>query len=108
MLCRILEEIPMTHNIYRDGVVHVMSEECSSCIFRPHDRPVAGARVAEMVRETLAEDGATIVCHSTLYDLDGNADQAHAICRGGYDRLSDRDPILRLAAAMGRIEEQSL
>lgn len=89
------------HNVYRDGEVHVLSEECATCIFRPATRPVDGARVAGMVRETMDEPGATVVCHSTLY----RDDVEHAICRGWYDRLGDRDPILRMAAAMGVLVE---
>lgn len=91
------------HNVYRDGKVHVLSEECATCIFRPHERPVDGARVAGMVRDTKDEPGSTVVCHKTLYrDID-----EHAICRGWFDRLADRDPILRMAAAMGVIVEQT-
>lgn len=92
------------HNVYRDGLVHVLSEECATCIFRPDTRPVDGARVAGMVRETMDEPGATVVCHSTLC----RDDVQHAICRGWYDRLGGRDPILRLAVAMGAIEEQEV
>jgi hypothetical protein len=95
------------HNVYRDGKIHVLSEKCATCIFRPNERPVDGARVAEMVRDTMDEPGATVVCHKTLYDLDGKTDQEHAICRGWYDRLGDRDPILRLAQVMGVIQEQA-
>lgn len=93
------------HNIYRDGKVHVLREECATCIFKPHDRPVSGKRVAGMVRETIAKEGSTVVCHSTLYNADGKKDQEHAICRGWYDRLADRDNPLRLAKAMNIIEE---
>jgi hypothetical protein len=89
------------HNLYRDGEVHVLAEECATCIFRPHTRPVDGARVAGMVRDTLAEEGSTVVCHSTLY----REDVKHAICRGWWDRLADRDPILRLAKAMEIVVE---
>lgn len=91
------------HNIYRDGRVHVLSEECATCIFRPNERPVSGARVAGMVKETMDVPGATIVCHATLY---GSGSQENAVCRGWYDRLADRDSILRLAAAMGVLEFQ--
>lgn len=91
------------HNVYRDGKVHLLSEECATCIFKPAARPVNGARVAGMVRDTMDTPGATVVCHKTLYrDVD-----EHAICRGWFDRLGDRDPILRLAAAMGVIVEQA-
>lgn len=95
------------HNIYRDGRVHVLSEECDTCIFRPHERFVPGARVAQMVRSTATSPGATVVCHSTLYNLDGEHDTKHAICRGWFDRLADHDPILRLAQAMNIISTQS-
>lgn len=100
------EEPPSKHNIYRDGKVHLLSEMCGTCIFNPHTRPVSGARVAGMVRDTMEEgEGATVVCHSTLYNADGKEDQEHAICRGWYDRMAGRDNVLRLAAAMNVIEE---
>lgn len=89
------------HNVYRDGRVHVLSEECDTCIFRPKTRPVDGKRVAEMVRETMDTDGSTVICHSTLY-----GDRDNAICRGWYDRLADRDPILQLARTLGVVEFQ--
>lgn len=90
------------HNVYRDGKVHVLSEKCATCIFRPHERPVDGRRVAGMVRDTKDTAGATVVCHKTLYrDVD-----EHAICRGWWDRLANHDPILRIAIAMGVVTEQ--
>lgn len=88
--------------VYRDGEVHVLRAECATCIFRPATRPVDGARVAEMVRETMDTDGATVTCHSTLYRDD---ETPQAICRGWWDRLADRDPILRLAKVMGVVVE---
>ena len=90
------------HNVFRDGKVHVLSEKCQTCIFNPHTRPVAGSRVAEMVRDTMDVEGSTVVCHSTLY---GEGEREDAICRGWYDRLADRDPLLGLAQAMDIIEE---
>ena len=89
------------HNIYRDGKVHVLAAECATCIFRPATRPVDGARVAGMVRETLEEDAATVVCHSTLY----RRDVQHAICRGWYDRLGGRSATLQIAERMGVLQE---
>lgn len=97
------------HNIYRkdaDGVerVHVLSEMCSTCIFNPKTRPVSGNRVAGMVRDTMDTDGATVVCHSTLYQPSGQK-KANAICRGWFDRLGMRDPVTRMAKAFGIIKE---
>lgn len=89
------------HNVFRDGEVHVLRQECATCIFRPHSRPVDGARVAEMVRDTADTEAATIVCHSTLYQPDVD----NAICRGWWDRLAHRDPTLRLAIALGIVVE---
>jgi hypothetical protein len=86
------------HNIYRGGRVHVMERECDTCIFRPKDRFVPGARVAEMVRET-TDDGATVVCHATLI-----ADTDNAVCRGWWDRLADKDATCRLAVALELVE----
>lgn len=93
-----------TFNIFRNGKVHVLKEECATCIFRPHTRPIPGSRVAEMVRETMSEDGSTVVCHSTLY----HEDVDNSICRGWFDRLADRDPTLRLAQAIDIIEEDEV
>jgi len=87
------------HNVYREGKVHVMSEECSTCIFKPHQRPVPGARVAELVRDTKDTDGATVVCHHTIM-----GDTDNAICRGWYDRLGMNDPVIRMAVVTGVIE----
>jgi hypothetical protein len=89
------------HNVYRDGHVHVLSEKCATCIFRPHERPVSGARVAGMVRDTKDTAGATVVCHHTLY----TPVEENAICRGWWDRFADQDPILRLAQATGVVRE---
>lgn len=90
-------------NTYRDGKVHVLAAMCGTCIFRPHERPVSGARVAELVRATAEEPGATVTCHSTLI---AEGEPADAICRGWYDRMASRDPILQLAEAMRIIEWQ--
>lgn len=89
------------HNIYRDGEVHVLSEKCATCIFRPHERPVDGARVAGMVRDTMDTEGATVVCHKTIYTEGID----NAICRGWWDRFADRDNTLRLAQAIGIVVE---
>lgn len=90
-------------NVFRDGKVHVLSEECATCIFNPATRPVEGKRVAELVRDTMSEDGSTVVCHSTLYK---DNERKHAVCRGWYDRLGSRDGLLQVAERLGIIEEQ--
>jgi hypothetical protein len=86
-------------DIFRGGKVHVLSEKCASCIFTT-DRPVEGARVAQMVRDTKDEPGATVPCHSTMYRP---GKKEHAICRGWFDRFAEADPILAMAQAQGVI-----
>lgn len=89
-------------DIFRNGKVHVLADKCGTCIFTTN-RPVDGARVAGMVRDTKDEAGATITCHSTLYRP---GKQENAICRGWFSRFADQDPILRMAQAMGVVEYQ--
>ena len=83
---------------YRNGRVHVLSEKCSTCIFRPgnlmHLEP---GRVKGMVDASLRNDTA-IVCHDTL-------NGAQAVCRGFFD-LHWRDTLpLRAAVALKVLEE---
>jgi hypothetical protein len=82
--------------VFRDGAVHVMSAMCSTCIFSIR-RPVAGSRVAELVRDTKDVDGGNVPCHHTTY---GQSEAGEAVCRGWYDRFATSDPVFRLAAAM--------
>lgn len=99
-----VEDAEPEHNIFRDGKIHLLSEMCSTCIFNPKTRPVAGSRVAGMVRDTKDEDGATVVCHHTLMDTE-EGNQENAICRGWYDRLGERDSMLQIASRLGVIQE---
>jgi len=86
--------------VYRDRKVHVLSEKCSTCIFRPgnlmHLEP---GRVRDMIEQCLSKEGGNIPCHKTLSD-------ERAICRGYFDSYADRDPILALAKAMDVISYQ--
>ena len=90
----------MSHNIYRDGKVHVMAEQCPTCIFRPGNRMgLKRGRVRAMVDEATEHDS-TIVCHATL-----GTDQ-HACCRGFFD-LHPTAP-LQIADRLGLVELQAL
>ncbi len=84
---------------YYDGKVHVMAEQCDTCIFRPGNlMDLEPGRVAGMIREARANDSC-IPCHETIY---GQAPQ-EAVCRGFFDRHATMP--LRLAIAMNVIEE---
>lgn len=88
-----------THNIVRDGKVHVCEQMCSTCIFRPgnlmHLEP---GRVTGMVKEAV-EGESTIVCHQTL-DTDANA-----ACRGFVDRYTKDVATLQIAFRLNLVEE---
>jgi len=87
-------------NAYRDGRVHVLSEQCSTCIFRPGDpmrlRP---GRLKDLVDGNLAA-GSALVCHATLWS--DTVDDA--LCRGFVDRYADRVDLLQIATRLDLIE----
>jgi hypothetical protein len=87
------------HEVYRDGRVHVMSEMCSTCVFRPGNlMRLAAGRLRGMIDEATAEDAGTVVCHQTL----GGYGVRNAACRGFFDRYPTLP--LRMAAYLDRIE----
>lgn len=93
----------MEHDVYRDGKVHVLSEKCSTCIFRGGNlMHLNGGRVKGMVEEA-TEAESVIVCHQTLSAY--GKTENNAACRGYVDSYGDRVMTLRLAEAMGIIEE---
>lgn len=84
------------HNVYRDGKVHVMERQCSTCIFGAKS-PIGDERRKGMVSEATRGDS-TIVCHSTLH----RGDVGHAACRGFFNL--GVSSTLRMAEGMGVIE----
>ena len=83
---------------YRGGRVHVMREQCATCVFRPGNlMQLAPGRLADLVRENVEADSA-LTCHSTLY---GEAEH-NAVCRGFFDRHATTP--LQLAERLGLIE----
>jgi hypothetical protein len=89
-----------SHDVYRDGKVHVAADLCPTCIFRPKNlMDLRSGRVREMVDEAVA-NGSTIVCHATL-------DAEHqCACRGFYDRHATQP--LQIAERLGLIEFQEV
>lgn len=85
------------HNVFDGERVHVLSEMCETCVFRPGNQMhLAPGRLRGMV-DGAREDMSSITCHSTL-----ETDQ-QAVCRGFYDRHST--PPLEVAKNMGLIAE---
>ena len=90
----------MAHNVYRNGRVHVLAQECPTCVFRPGNlMGLRAGRLRGMVDEAIA-DNSTIVCHATL-----GRGVDNACCRGFYDRYADESLALRAARILGVVEE---
>lgn len=91
---------------YRNGRIHVLSERCSTCVFRPGNKMhLAPGRFKDMVEANRKNDTA-FACHQTLdynheYDAPGNA-----VCRGYFDAFKEEITPLRMAVAMDLIVEQ--
>lgn len=85
-------------NVFRDGQVHVLAEQCKTCIGRPGNlMQLPAGRVKGMVDACRATEGGNIPCHSTLY-RDG---VDNAICRWFWDTYAGQDNLFRLAVIMG-------
>ena len=95
----------MTGDAYRDGKVHVLTEQCSTCVFRPGNlMHLQSGRLKDLAESNRSADTA-LTCHQTLeyggYDVPGNA-----ICRGYFDAYADEITPLRMAVALDMIAEQ--
>lgn len=93
---------------YRDGRVHVMSEKCSTRVFRPGNlmrlRP---GRLKELTDHTQST-GIPFSCHQTLPYAEAEY-VAHyggaALCRGAVDVYGHESPTMRLAYALEVVTE---
>lgn len=93
----------MSDGPYRDGAVHVLSEKCSDCIYRPGNKmALQPGRVKQMADDSVA-DGGVITCHQTLpYGYYGDAEPA--VCRGFFDARGDEVQALQVAERLGMVE----
>lgn len=89
------------HEVYREGFVHVLSEMCSTCVFRPGNLMfLQPGRLRGMVDEAKANQS-VIPCHSTIYLQDVRP----AVCRGYFDRHVEDVVGLFMAQRLGLIAE---
>lgn len=87
---------------YSDGKVHVLREQCATCIFLPGNlMHLAPGRLKDVVQGNL-DAASALVCHKTIYE-DGYTQQA--ICKGFFEAYKDKSPTLVLAVELGVIEE---
>lgn len=88
----------MSARPYRDGRVHVLAAQCSTCVFHPGNRmSLAPGRLRSLIDDNVDAESA-LTCHSTLY----RDDVDEAICRAFYDRHPTLP--LRLATALDLVE----
>ncbi|MGR3875612.1 hypothetical protein ACUXZZ_44520 [Streptomyces graminifolii] len=87
------------------GEVRLLSEQCSTCIFRPGNpfRAAMPARIRNMVADAVAAEG-HVTCHATLPGSSPAVGEP-AICRGFADAYGGRSLALRARDALGLIRE---
>ncbi|MET8412392.1 hypothetical protein ABZV34_30580 [Streptomyces sp. NPDC005195] len=87
------------------GEVRVLSERCSTCIFRPGNpfRSTMPTTIRDMIAEAVAVEG-HVTCHATLPGS-RPAGVEPAICRGFADTYGHRSLALRFGDALGMIRE---
>lgn len=78
------------------GYLRVLSERCSTCIFRAgNPMYLEPGKLQNMIRQALW-NGDWIICHQTLSYGD-HPDFGGAICRGFFDAYGNRSVLLLIA-----------
>lgn len=86
---------------YHDGMIHVVSEKCGTCVLRPGNlMHLQEGRLKDLIETNLRADTA-FACHQTIY---GGAEQ-EALCRGYVDAYGDSVTPVRVARLFGAIKE---
>jgi hypothetical protein len=94
------DEEMQRQDAYAGGKLRVLTDKCSTCIFRPgNPMHLDAGRVRDMVDESLA-GGGYITCHQTL-TYGEHPDFGPAVCRGFYDAHGHRSNLIRI---MGRLD----
>lgn len=102
---------------FRDGKVHVMKERCTTCVFHPGNRMnLRPGRLKDMVEQT--DDSAACLgpdhrralfsCHQTLPYAESEYVEHYggaALCHGAVENYGHDSMTMRMAHAMGVIEE---
>jgi hypothetical protein len=87
-----------------DGKLRVLSDQCSTCVFRPgnpmHLNP---GRLRDLVQQNLAADAA-LVCHQTLTYGD-HPEFGPALCRGFFDAYGQQVNVVRIMGRLGGIND---
>lgn len=87
------------HEVVRSDGVHVLSEMCPTCVFRPGNLMCLNPGCLKGMIEEARANESCIPCHSTIH----GADVKPAVCRGYFDRYATIVWTLRFAIAQGWI-----
>ncbi len=87
-----------------DGKIRLLSEKCSTCIFRPgNPMDLRPGRVRDAVQTALG-GGGYITCHDTL-PYGANPEYGGAVCRGFFDSYAHLSNYLRICERLGGFTE---
>lgn len=88
---------------YRHGRIHILSERCTTCVFRPGNlMHLPPGRLQDLVESNRAADTA-FACHQTIYGQTPD----EALCRGYVDAYGDGITPIRLARQLGLVAEDN-
>jgi hypothetical protein len=99
------EDYPAAIGPFHQGVLFVLDDKCSTCIFRPGNlMHLNQGRVKDMVERCVRDQG-VIPCHKTLAER-------RAVCRGFWDGYRRHIGLLQIAERLDIVryvswEEQS-
>ena len=86
------------------GRPRLLSEKCSSCVFRPGNlMSLREGRLRDLIEDNVAA-GAALTCHQTLSYGD-HPEFGEAVCRGFYDTVGTRTNIIRVMERLGGFAE---
>lgn len=98
------EEEPEQRPIGADGKLRVLSDQCTTCVFRAgnlmHLNP---GRLRDLIRQNLDADAA-LVCHQTLTYGD-HPEFGPALCRGFFDGYGQQVNLVRIMGRLGGIND---
>jgi hypothetical protein len=90
-------DFPGYRGPYRDGQLHVLAEQCSTCVFRPGNLMNLGPGALQRIVDANLRDNSALTCHQTLPYGPKPQDEG-AVCRGYWDAYKDRSPIVQEVA----------
>jgi hypothetical protein len=86
------------------GRPRLLSEQCSTCVFRPGNlMHLDAGRLKDLIDSNVAA-GTALTCHQTLSYGD-HPEFGEAVCRGFYDAVGEGTNIIRVMHRLGGFDE---